>query len=163
MTPNGVIADALVGSLGMLKMLLSDFSDAEMLARSCPGANHALWQLGHLIRGDTFMLNVVKEGAAPPIPQGWAEKFDNKTATIDDPAAFPAKAELLAHLEKLRGAAVDAVKSLSPEDLERPLPENLRWAGPNIAALALFPALHMNQHAGQIQVLRRRLGKKVLF
>ena len=36
----------------MLQFTLGDFSDADMLARPAPSANHAAWQLGHLIAAE---------------------------------------------------------------------------------------------------------------
>ena len=46
MSQSQAVADNLSRNLDFLKATLADFSDAEMLARPCPGANHAAWQVG---------------------------------------------------------------------------------------------------------------------
>ena len=46
MTQTELLADMLNRNLEMLKATLGDFSDADMLVRPTPGANHAAWQLG---------------------------------------------------------------------------------------------------------------------
>src|SRR5437899_1995015 len=38
-----LLADGLKRSFDMLNMTLSDFSDADMFVRPCPGANHPTW------------------------------------------------------------------------------------------------------------------------
>src|SRR5271170_7679494 len=55
MTQMELSADVLTRNLEMLRMTLADFSDADMLVRPCPGANHAAWQLGHLTAAETRM------------------------------------------------------------------------------------------------------------
>ena len=40
---------ALVSTQGMVPMYLGDLSDADLLVRPVPGANHIAWQIGHVI------------------------------------------------------------------------------------------------------------------
>src|SRR5437762_12590836 len=120
MTATELFADGLSRNLEFLKMTLADFSDADMLARPCSGANHAAWQLGHLIAAETQMINSVKSGAMPELPAGFAERFTPKTAGIDDPKAFPKKADLLDLLGRTRAATIKWTKSLSQKDLDQP-------------------------------------------
>ena len=54
-----LLADVLNRNLEMLKATIADFSDADMLARPVPSANHAAWQLGHLINSESNMLKGV--------------------------------------------------------------------------------------------------------
>ena len=44
-------------SAEMLKMTLADFTDEELLTRPVTGANHPLWQVGHLCSAETFLIN----------------------------------------------------------------------------------------------------------
>ena len=75
------------GALEMMKMTLADFTEAEMLTRTCPGANHPLWQVGHLCVAETNIINGVKPGAMPELPAGFADKFANKkTITLMIPS-----------------------------------------------------------------------------
>ena len=55
MDPKQFIKHELAGNLEFVKSTLSDFSDADLFVRPCPGANHAAWQLGHLCNAETFM------------------------------------------------------------------------------------------------------------
>lgn len=156
-------AELLKGNFEMLKGTLADFSDADMLVRPCPGANHPTWQIGHLISSEASMLKGVKPGAAPELPAGFVEKFKKETAGSDDPNAFPKKAELLDTFSKVRSATVAWAKGLTPADLEQPAPEKMRSWAPTVGhLLAMIPA-HTMMHVGQFQVCRRKLGKPVLF
>ena len=49
MTAKDVLKNALKSNHEILSMYLSDLSDADLLVRPAPGANHIAWQLGHLI------------------------------------------------------------------------------------------------------------------
>jgi hypothetical protein len=162
MTTIELIADGCARNLEMLKMLLADFSDADMIVRPCPGANHALWQLGHLIGSETFMVSACG-GKAAELPAGFGDKFKKETAKIDDPKAFGTKADLLALFDKVRAATVNWIKTLKEADLNKPAPEAMRAFFPTVGHLVLLLPGHLDMHAGQVQVLRRKLGKPILF
>ena len=64
-----LLADSYAKNLEMVKMTLADFSDAEMLVRPVPGANHANWQLGHLVVSEVHIIGAL--GAKmPELPAG---------------------------------------------------------------------------------------------
>ncbi len=163
MTPLELIADTCARNLGMLSHSLADFTDADMLVRPCPGANHTAWQLGHLVVSETQMLNACQAGIIPELPAGFADKFTSKTAAIDDPAAFPAKAQLLAMLGKAREAAVAWIRTLDPRRLNDPGPERMREFMPTVGHVVMMIPQHVAMHLGQAQVVRRKLGKPVMF
>jgi len=156
-------AELLAGNIGFLKGTLADFSDADMLARPVPAANHAAWQLGHLIVAETNMVNSVKPGAIPELPAGFKEKFTKETSKIDDPAAFPKKDQLLAQFEKTRAATVAWAKSLTPAEMQQATPEAMARFVATVGALAYMIPVHVAMHIGQFQVIRRKLGKPVMF
>lgn len=151
------------GNLGMLKMHLNDFSDADMLVRPAPNANHTMWQIGHLLCTEAWMINQCAPGAVPPPPAGWAEKFKKETSTVDDPKAFPTKAELLAAYDSLRESVIKWIGSLSDADMDKPGPAPMRDFCPTFGALASLIPVHLAMHMGQVQVIRRKLGKPVMF
>jgi hypothetical protein len=149
-------------NLRTLKAVLSDFSDTDMLVRPCPGANHAVWQLGHLIGSEVGM--VASAGASmPALPPGFSDKYTNTTACNDDPAFFHPKAQLLDLLESVRAATAAWILSLTDADLAKPGPERLRSIAPTIGHFILMIFGHLTMHLGQVQVIRRKLGKPVLF
>ncbi len=160
MTINELLATGLQQSLGMVKMHVADLSDAELLARPVPGANHANWQLGHLITSEVHLMAGC--GAAmPPLPAGFAERYSKNNVKSDDAGKFATKAELLAALETTRAASVAFARSATAAQLAAPSPLIQVW--PTVGDLLAGSPVHDAMHMGQIQVLRRRLGKPVLF
>ena len=154
----------LTSSAEWLKMTLGDFTDAELLTRPAPSANHPLWQLGHMIVGETMMMGGIKAGIMPELPAGFAEKFDKKSAGKNNAADFGAtKQQLFDLLDKTRAATIAFVKTLKPEDLDKPGPENMRSVCPTVGDMIALQSSHFAMHMGQLQVARRKLGKPVLF
>ena len=163
MNVNDLLADALTRDVGMLKGTLADFSDADMLVRPAPTANHAAWQIGHLTVSETNAGNLIRPGSMPELPAGFAERFGKDKAQNNNPADFPKKEELLAQFEKTRRGTVAWVRAMSPQDVGKPTPEKLQGWAPTLGALAMALSGHIAMHVGQFQVIRRKLGKPVLF
>jgi hypothetical protein len=163
MSPTQLIASRLTATGDLLKTTLADFTDAEMLARPAPGANHAAWQLGHLAASEAKM--VAESSGMPPtaLPPGFAEKFSKDAAGSDDASRFPRKSELLDVFTKVRQRSIEWVNALKPEQLSDPSPERLRNFVPTLGQLAIMNCEHAAMHVGQFQVIRRKLGKPVLF
>lgn len=158
-----MIAQTLNRDLAMMKRLLEDLSDADLITRPVPGANHAIWQLGHLVLSEAHLVNAAQPGAVPPPPALFVEKFKKDNAKIDDPNFFPKKAEILEAMTNGRNATVAWVKSLSPEDFDRPITGPTARFADSIGLMLVNLPWHDAMHAGQIQVLRRKLGKPVLM
>ena len=164
MTGCQVMIAALESTKQTLEMLIADFSDTDLLVRPVPGANHAAWQIGNVIVGDPFLVNAELPNVVfPELPAGFAELHGGKGAKIDSDPGFLTKAGYLKLLTEVRAATIAAVGKLTDADLDRPSSEKMRWAGPTLAHVLLFVANHTIQHAGQFTVIRRKLGKPVLF
>lgn len=163
MTQIELAADVLQRNFELLKATLSDFSDADILARPCPNANHPAWQLGHLISVEGRMLANFNPSAPSTLPMDYEKKFTKETAGNNDASFFPKKSEILDQFAKTRGAVVAWVKTLKPADLDNPTPEKYRNFVPTLGHLISFIPDHTAVHIGQFQVLRRKLGKPVLF
>lgn len=163
MTQMELAADILQRNLEMVKMTLSDFSDADMMVRPCPGANHPAWQLGHLINVEAGALKNFNPSAPSTLPPDFEKKFTKETCGKDDASLFPRKAELLDQFAKTRGAIVASVKTLKPADLDKPCPEHIRNIIPTVGHLVAMLPVHTAMHLGQFQVARRKLGKPILF
>jgi DinB superfamily len=159
-----LLADSLHRNLMMASWMLGDFSDADMLARPVPGANHATWQIGQVTASEARLSKMLKPGMAIELPAGYAEKFTKHTAAIDDPAAFPNKAQLLDQLARVRAATVAIVKSMTEADLAAPMQGPMAEFFPTHGHVVanLIPT-HLAMHVGQIQVIRRKLGKPHLM
>ena len=163
MNAGELLGEVLTRDVGLLKGTLGDFTDADMLVRPAPTANHAAWQLGHMTVSETNAGNLVRPGSMPALPPGFAERFGKDKAQNNNPAEFPKKDELLAQFEKTRRATVGWVKALSPQEATSPTPEKLQGWAPTLGTLAAALSSHTAMHVGQFQVIRRKLGKPVLF
>lgn len=160
--------DALKTSLGMsertLKSFLADLSDADLLVRPVPGANHTAWQLGHLIGGEVRILSDNLPGVHyPELPAGFVEQHQGNTAKTDPPLGFCSKQQYLDLFQKVREATLAAVNNLSEADLDRPTVGRLSAAAPTLGALVLLASSHPMMHIGQVTVVRRLLGKPQLM
>jgi uncharacterized damage-inducible protein DinB len=81
----------------------------------------------------------------------------------DTPDGFATKAEYAKRFNDVRNATVAAVGQLSDTDLDRPTQGQMAPFAPKLGNLLILVANHTLMHAGQFSVLRRKLGKPVLF
>lgn len=142
---------------------LADLSNADLLIRPVPEANHLAWQLGHLISSEHAHMNVLSPDCMPPLPSGFRDRHARATAGVDDPVAFLTKDEYLTERIRQREGSLTLLQALSDEDLQRPVPEELLYFGPTVAHVFSGEALHWAMHAGQWAIIRRKLGKPPLF
>ena len=144
---------------GLLKDTLGDFTEADMLERPTPGANHAAWQLAHLIAAEGHMMSPTK-APMPVLPVEIERVIGKEGSALDSPADFPKKDQLLALFSQARQAAIAGIKTLSESDLDKPtgFPH-----APTVGLLLALINAHTVMHIGQLQVIRRKLGKPVMF
>jgi DinB superfamily len=158
------IKEALNSAQHLLEWYVSDLSDADLLVRPVPGANHIAWQLGHLIMAEGGLVRTeIPDAAYPDLPAGFAGQYTKETAALDSPAAFKTKAEYLDVYRKMRAASIAVIDKLSDADLDRACTGRMAKFAPKLASLLLMLANHTTMHAGQFSVVRRKLGKPVLF
>jgi hypothetical protein len=141
---------------------LKDFTDADLLVRPVPAANHSAWQLGHLIASEHEMIAALGH-SMPALPAGFAAKYTAQTAKSDRPADFATKQQYLDLLETMRAGTLAALNATPEADLDKPSPESMRAYAPTVAAVFLISGTHELMHGGQLVTVRRKLGKPVLF
>lgn len=141
---------------------VEDLTDAELLLRSVPGANHIAWQLGHLIGGTRGFLAALGQ-PAPEVPAGFEAAHTRETAASDDPGRFATKAEYLRLMDQTKSASLAAVEAIAESDLDKPGPESMREYAPTRGAILMLLGTHWLMHAGQFVPVRRKLGKPPLF
>jgi hypothetical protein len=163
MNAKEAIKTALTGTQQLLTWYLGDLSDADLLVRPVPSANHIAWQLGHLIAAEIQLLGQLPGAAYPELPAGFAEQHGKTTAAADPPKGFASKAEYVSLFNKVREATLATVAKLSEADLDKPTQGNMAQFAPTLGALVLLQSNHVLMHAGQFTVVRRKLGKPVLF
>ncbi|MGA2230030.1 MAG: DinB family protein [Tepidisphaeraceae bacterium] len=163
MSQNDLIVDVLRRNLAMLQSTVADMTDADLIQRPVPGANNGLWQLGHLINSESRLVNGGAGKTVIELPAGFADRYNTKTASIDDPAQLGNKADLLALLGEAREKTCHWAASLTAADMARPAPEPMQKRLPTVGHIVNLIPTHVSMHIGQLQVLRRKLGKPILF
>jgi hypothetical protein len=158
-----LIAKDIADTLAMMKQHLADFSDADMLVRPVPSANHANWQVGHLLGFEAMVANLIGAKDVPGLPENFKSQYNSEAAKSDDPAKFMKKDELFALFDKTHAAIVKRVAAFTPEDIAKPVPAPLCEWVPTFGDLAVKLPIHTVMHVGQIQVIRRKLGRKIMF
>ena len=156
--------EALKLTIDMGKMIslgyLGDLTDAEMMKRPCPGCNHIIWQIGHLLVSEHGMMTELFPNSMPPLPDGFAEKYTKDSAKSDNPADFDTKAELLPLFEKIRSVTLELLSKVSDSDLDKPT--GVDYA-PTMGAMFELQGSHWLMHCGQWAVVRRQCGRPPLF
>lgn len=142
---------------------LEDLTDAELLVRPVPAANHIAWQLGHLLVAEHGMMEEGFPKSMPPLPAGFAEKYTNDTSKLDSASAFHPKSVYLSVAQQQRAATLKVLDKISDADLDKPAPEKYKEWLKSIGDLISMQGSHWMMHCGQWAVVRRKLGKKVLF
>jgi uncharacterized damage-inducible protein DinB len=147
----------------LIGMYLSDLSDADLLVRPLPGANHIAWQFGHIIDGERHLMSAIPGASYPEMPAGFSETHDMKAASSDSTKGFLTKSQYLELFNKVRAATIAAVDKLSDADLDKPNSGSMAKFAPTIGDLIVLVANHTMMHGGQFSVVRRKLGKPVLM
>jgi hypothetical protein len=142
---------------------LGDLTEAELLVRPVPGANHTAWQLGHLLASAYDMVETTCPGSMPPLPAGFAEKYTPETSKVDSAGAFHHKAVYMNIAEEQHAATLKALDKLSDADLDKPSAEKFRSYAKTVGEVFCMQGTHLLMHAGQWAVTRRKLGRPPLY
>jgi hypothetical protein len=81
-----LIAKDIADTLAMMKQHLADFSDADMLVRPVPNANHANWQVGHLLGFEVMVANLIGAKDVPALADNFKSQYNSEAAKSDDAA-----------------------------------------------------------------------------
>jgi uncharacterized damage-inducible protein DinB len=161
MNAKAALQNSLQSTQQLVTWFISDLSDADLLVRPVPGANHIAWQLGHLIASEGRLGSVLPGAKYPELPAGFAEKHDQKN--VSDDQGFGKKTDYGALFEKTRAATLENLNRLSDADLDKPTSGPMAKFAPTLGSLIVLVANHTMMHAGQFSVVRRKLGKPILF
>jgi uncharacterized damage-inducible protein DinB len=142
---------------------LEDFSDADLLERPVPAANHPYWQLGHLCDIEVDIINSVRAQTLAELPADFRERFSTRQVEDDAPVRAFGKIDLLSLFGANRERTIALVKDLTAEDLGAAAPDDYAHIAPHVADLLMLVVHQGMMHAGQMQVARRKLGKPILF
>lgn len=142
---------------GALERLYTDFPKDKLCHQPFPGANHALWTLGHLATADEYFLD--KIGSKPTTRFKELEgKFFMKSTPSPNMRDYPPFEELQTYFRDARERLLAYFRSLSPQQLTEPLDSQSKQFAPDRATLMRSIAWHEGFHTGQLAVIRKSLG-----
>jgi hypothetical protein len=159
--------DVILFNFGMSDRLvnryLEDLTDADLLLRPVEGQNHIAWQLGHLIRSERFMVEQIRPGSCPPLPEGFEDAHgqDEASTHSDDASRFLKKDEYLALMNKQRDATKAVLESFTDAEMDGPAPERFARRLPTAGSVLAMVGTHVLMHVGQFVSVRRALKKPV--
>jgi uncharacterized damage-inducible protein DinB len=161
MNAKDLLRSALTTSETVLRKYLDDLSDDDLKIRPVDGMNSIAWQLGHLISSERSMVEGIKAGSSPALPEGFDQDHSRNTADSADPNKFRSKADYLKLFEAQRAATLTLLDGLHDDELDRPGPERMRSMCPTVGSIFLLAGNHVMMHAGQFVAVRRKLKKPV--
>ena len=139
-----------------LANLLEDFPADRWLYQPFAGANHALWNVGHL---GVVARNMAARLRGEPVPNDqWGELFGKGSTPQTDGAAGLPVAEVLEFSAKSRASFIEAIRTVPEARFADEVPENVRSIAPTFGRLVAVMAAHAALHVGQFAVLRKSLG-----
>lgn len=154
---------AINGAQRVLDSYVSDLEEKDLFVRALPDTNHIAWHMGHLISSENSMMDAIRPGSCPKLPEGFKAAHAKENSKSDDISKFSSKAQYLDLIKKQRAATFAVLETLSDSDFDKPGPERLRSYAPTIGAVMILQANHILMHAGQFVAIRRKLGKPVLI
>ena len=159
-----VLQRSLARSYELVKLLLSDLSDDELLVRPVPEATCIAWELGHLILRDYRLLGSQGLGVNyPELPIGFEQQHSDATAGSEPPVGFLCKAEYMNLLATIHQATISALASLADTDLDAPAKGEARTWAMTLGDVCLQAVDERGAELGQLTIVRRKLGKPILF
>ena len=164
MTGVDAIRTALQSTQQLTTWFISDLSDSDLLVRPATGANHIAWQMGHFIITETRLANLPTFKAVyPELPAGFEQQHGKETQAREPATGFATREAYVDLFTKVRQATIAGLAKLSDADLDAPTTGPMSQWAPTLGALLLLTSNHSLMHAGQFSVVRRKLGKPVLF
>lgn len=139
-----------------IKQLLDDISDEEALDRAGGLCNPMIWQVGHLAWCADIMVWLLDGNRE--FPDNWTAMFEYGSKLPDDDSAFPPFAEVRSKLYDLHGKINSALEIIDDNKFDDEVQIAEDWKLDRLNALFTF-SKHDFYHAGQITILRNKLGR----
>jgi hypothetical protein len=164
MTGVDAVRTALQSTQQLITWFISDLSDGDLLVRPTAGANHIAWQMGHFIITETKLTSQPTFKAVyPELPAGFEKQYVKGTAAVEPPTGFGTRVDYVDLFTRVRQATIAGLDKLTDADLDAPTVGAMAAWAPTLGSLLLLTANHALMHGGQFSVVRRKLGKPVLF
>jgi len=136
---------------------------ADKMCTIPPGcAKHALWVIGHLACTDDYFL-VEFGGRKSAVPEAWQKIFGMNSTASADTKIYPPVDQVLKTLDAGHAAVIKWLETLTPEQLEKAMPDGWQAYAPTLGDVPGFGAWHEGYHAGQLSAVRKGLGLPAAF
>lgn len=157
--------DVIRNSLDMGEMVikgyLNDLSDDDMRLVPVAGMNPIAWQFGHIVSSERTMIEAVKPGSCPPLPEGFDDAHATAAPDRADGSKYLSKTEYLRLWDAQRAATKAVLDGLSDDELDRPSEEKFKQIAPTAGLLLNLAGQHPMMHSGQFVTVRRMLNKPI--
>jgi len=121
-----------------------------------PGANHALWIVGHLAMVDNSVLG--RFFSKPVEKPDYSEKFGRKSNPSPNSADYPSPEDVLSLFHERRSTLLACIEACADAEFEKPAPPGVPPFIHNVGQMFAFTAVHEGMHTGQLSMCRRALG-----
>jgi uncharacterized damage-inducible protein DinB len=148
---------ALDFSQRLMDGLCEDIPEEHATHQPVPGANHMVWQIGHMAWTDDYFLSKLLGGQSA-LPESWTKLFGMGSEPQADASIYPPLAEMRARRAERRGALLEWYRAQADAKLAEPMPEDYQTFAPNFGALMSSLAAHEAMHAGQVTLIRKSLS-----
>ncbi len=150
-----VVLHSYAYSLDYLREQVADLSPVQMLMQPHGMLSHPAWVIGHL----TYSCQAIggEFGLAEWLPSDWRQLYGTGSRPMAEASHYPPKDEALLYLSDGQRRVTAAVRALSDNQLDQPLPdENYRRVLPTIRhAITQVLVAHVAYHVGQVTLWRR--------
>lgn len=144
------------------KGLIDETPQDKWLHQPTAGANHVLWNVGHLGVSHHWVRCQI-DSSVPPGDEKWRKLFAGGSTPVNDAAAYPKIEEVRAYYEKQWDAVLSLLDKISDAELDAPVPKDSELFSKNKLGLFYFIAWHEGLHAGEIAMARKAAGLKAKF
>ena len=163
MSVKDAIRQTLDMSQNILSKYISDLDDDAIRLRPMEGINPIAWQLGHLLSFERSMVEGIKPGSSPALPEGFDDNHSTDAAKAKRDSGYRTLSEYQAMMQAQRTATKQVLDGLSEQELEAPAPERFRSFTATVKDGLNMVGIHDLMHSGQFVIVRRKLNKPVVI
>ncbi len=145
---------------GAVRRAVEDITDDESLVRIANFSNNARWLTGHIILYTQWTAAAL--GCKFSLPEGWTELFKTGGTASSDPNVYPSMETLRERLFDNHRIIQEFLEHVNDVSLQEEIDLSKNWRSTRMGAV-LFLAAHDFYHVGQLEVIRRQLGRERNF
>ena len=158
-----IIGQTLDTSDHIMRSYVGDLDEAELRERPAPGMNPIAWQLGHLLSVERRVIEGIKPGSCPELPEGFDDAHGKDAGLSDDTAKYLSKEDYLTLWAAQRAATKSVLAGMTPDQLHASSSNNMRGMCPTTGHWFNFMGAHVLMHVGQFVPVRRKADKPVVI